>query len=106
MGGHGEGKLGPLGEDLVEAIAVAIYANRVSLLRTIRTQYDPRGTGRVTATEFADALASVSADASNASARAADAGLLPGAQIEALASELSGFGGGAVEYEAFIGSFA
>jgi len=104
--GDREGKLGPLGEDLVESIAVAIHTNRVSLLRTLRARFDPGRTGRVTAAEFSDALAAVSGDASNASTRTAEAGLLPIAQIETLASELSGFGGGAVEYEEFIGSFA
>lgn len=72
--------MGPFAEDLLETVALAIYANRAALLCTMREQFDPQSTGTVSAAEFADGLAAVSAAVLP---RGSDGVALPRAQIEA-----------------------
>lgn len=90
------------GEDLVEAVALAIYSNRAALLCALRGRFDPSHTGRVSPAQFAEGLAAVGAAALPRSASGTE---LPLSQLEALTAELSGFGAGKVEYEAFVRSF-
>lgn len=94
--------MGPLEEDLAETVALTIYTNRAALLSALRERFDPRGTGRVSTAEFVEALTALNAAAMS---RASHGDLLPRSQIEALASELAGFGADEVEYEAFVNSF-
>eukprot|EP00933_Yihiella_yeosuensis_P049345 TRINITY_DN4614_c0_g3_i1.p2 TRINITY_DN4614_c0_g3~~TRINITY_DN4614_c0_g3_i1.p2 ORF type:complete len:195 (+),score=52.36 TRINITY_DN4614_c0_g3_i1:305-889(+) len=101
-GSNRSGHLGPLGEDLVEAVAGAIYGNRSTLLCMLQGKYDRLGTGRVTVSQFVEVLSAVS---KTALCRSTDGSLLPLEQIQALASELAGLDGNEVEYEAFLDSF-
>merc|ERR1712107_718178 len=79
--------LGPLGEDIAETVAAAIYLNRVTLLRSLHLRFDPMNTGKVKVGEFVEAFDALSAVALP---RSSDGALLPTAQIEALAAQLAG----------------
>jgi len=96
------GAVHPLTEDLVEAVSVAIYANKATLITALREQFDPERKGLVSQAEF---IQVVSALGQIAPSQGADGTLLPRVQIEALASELACFSSGQVEYETFINSF-
>lgn len=93
---------GPMGEDAAEAVALAIFAGRASLVCVLRERFDPAGSGSVTAAEFAEGLAAV---ASASPPRTEGGEPLPRARVEALVTELCGSTDGQVPYEAFINSF-